>query len=265
MKRILLVNDDGYQAAGIRALQREMAKTYNVTAVAPAHEQSWMGKSISGHRGLTLEPVEFHEFKGYAADGTPADCTQLGLYALDQPLPDLVLSGVNHGANIGHAHIMSSGTVGAAFEAAFQGVPAFATSVWQVKRNNKDVDFNAPESVEIFANAAVVTRKIVDKVMAAGFPKRAQVIAINMPHNVTSDAEWVVTKPHTIAYGQLFALQDGKYHNTGSTELQVDQAPDSDLAALAKGYVSIVPISLRLTSDEGRAELADILGVRVFG
>jgi 5'-nucleotidase len=264
MQKALVVNDDGYKAAGIRALLHELKPHYEVTAVAPDKEQSWMGKSISAHHDLHLTPVQYHEFTGFHVNGTPADCTQLGLYETGGK-PDFVVSGINHGANIGHAHIMSSGTVGAAFEAAFQGVPAFAASVWQVKRNNKGVDFNAPESVEVFAAAAEITRKIIDKVMAAGFPSLAQVLAINMPYDVKPDAKWVVTKPHSVSYGRLFTLQGDKYQNTRNSELKGDEAPDSDLAAISQGYISIVPISLQLTSDAGRAELASILGVSVFG
>jgi 5'-nucleotidase len=264
MQRALIVNDDGYKAAGIRALIREFKDEYDVTAVAPAQEQSWMAKSISGHHDLHLTPVTYHEFKGWHVNGTPADCTQLGLYETGER-PDLVVSGLNHGANIGHAHILSSGTVGAAFEAAFQGVPAFAASVWQVKQQYRGTDFTAPESVKIFETAAAVTRQIVDKVMKAGFPASAQVIAINLPYDVTPDAKWVITTPHHVSYGQVFVPEAGVYRNHSTSELRGDEEPASDLAALTHGYVSIVPISLRLTSEAGRQELASLLDIPVFG
>lgn len=264
MLKALIVNDDGYKAAGIRALVRELNPHYHTVAVAPDREQSWMGKSISGHHELALTPISYHEFEGFHVNGTPADCTQLGLYETGKR-PDFVVSGINHGANIGHAHIISSGTVGAAFEAALQGVPAFAVSVWQVKRLNPDMDFNAPASIELFKTAATVTRRVIDKVMAAGFPKSVQVIVINVAYDVTPDAKWAVTTPHTLSYGKLFDLQsNGMYKNLGSNELEVDKAPDTDLAALAKGYVSVVPLTLRLTSDAGRAELAEVLDAPIF-
>lgn len=264
-RKILLVNDDGYKAAGIRALYRELSNYYDITAVSPAQEQSWMAKSISGHHGLHPEAVEYYEYKGYMVNGTPADCAQLGIYNLMETHPDFVVSGLNHGANIGHAHILSSGTVGAALEAALQGVPAFAASVWQLKHHNKDVNLNDADSVELLSVAAEITRKVVDKVMAAGFPDNAQVIAINMPYDVKSDAPWAITRPHHMAYGQLFSDIDGEYRNTGSSELNTSEEADSDLAALAQGYVSIVPLNIELTSDAGQAELSKILALPVFG
>jgi 5'-nucleotidase len=263
MQKALLVNDDGYKAGGIRALQRAFSAAYDVVAVAPEKEQSWMGKSISGHHELTMTPVTYHEFDGWHVNGTPADCAQLGLYETGER-PDFVVSGLNHGANIGHAHIMSSGTVGAAFEAAFQGVPAFAASVWQVKRMNPGADFNSVKSVDLFTTPADITLRIVQRVLAAGFPERAQVIAINIPFGVKPDAPWVVTKPHHIPYGRVFAGDGGVYRNAERAVLEGHEAPATDLAALAAGYISIVPITLQLSSRASRAELAALLDIPIF-
>jgi len=232
-------------------------------AVAPDREQSWMGKSISGHHDLHFTPVAYHEFEGWHVNGTPADCTQLGLYETGG-LPDFVLSGLNHGSNIGHAYTISSGTVGAAFEAAFQGVPAFAASVWEVKEHNHGIDFDARESVEVFRTAAAVTRKIVDKVLEAGFPSSVQIVSINVPHDVRPDTKWVITSPHSLRYGRIFVSEDGVYRNRVYDEQSGRDAPFSDLAALEQGYVSIVPITLQLTSDAGRKELARALDVPLF-
>jgi len=266
MRTALIVNDDGYKSAGIRALQAELGAHYNARAIAPAGEQSWKGKSISGyHQPLTLERKTYHEFDGFIANGTPADCAQLGLYELFETLPDFVVSGINNGANIGHAHIISSGTVGAAFEAAFQGVPAFASSVWGMYRDNPNVDFNDPDTTRHFRIAAGITRRIIDKVMAAGFPKSVQVIAINIPVNAKADAPWLITRPHSVSYGRLFQLDGEVYRNTGSAELKGDEAPNTDLEAIAKGNISIVPISLQLTTDAGRQELSRILDAPIFG
>lgn len=264
MQRVLVVNDDGYKAAGIRALIREFAFEYEVTAVAPDREQSWMSKSISGHHELHMAPVQYHEFNGFNVNGTPADCTQLGIYETD-PRPNFIVSGINHGANIGHGHIMSSGTVGAAFEAAFQGIPAFAVSVWKVKHSYKNIDLTAPESVNIFSNAAKIAFKIIRKVMQEGFPQSAQVIVINIAYDATIDSPWAVVSPHTISYGRVFSRQkNGKYKNSGDSELIDDKGGTSDLSALVRGYVSILPISLQLTSEVGKTELARLLNIEIL-
>lgn len=258
-----MVNDDGYKAAGIRALYKALSQVYDVTAIAPASEQSWRGKSISGVGELQLEKVTYHGFEGYALSGTPADCTQIGMYELLKDKPDFVVSGINHGANIGHAHILSSGTVGAALEAGLQGVPTFAVSVWRAKKVYGK-DLKSPESADWFAEAAAITLNIIEKVMAAGYPKATQVIAINLAPEANVDSPWVVTKPHREHYGSVF-VGDGKtYKNDAHAELTVIDDQETDLAALIKGYVSIVPITIGLTSDAGRQELASILDIPIM-
>lgn len=263
MQRCLIVNDDGYQSAGLRALIRAFDGHYDLTPVAPSKEQSWMGKSISGHHPMTLERMKYLEFDGWIVNGTPADCAQFGLYNVHDDLPAFVVSGINNGANIGHAHILSSGTVGAALEAALQGVPAFASSVWSMKQAHEGVDFNGQEAIELFRTAADITRKIVEKVMKTGFPEGIQVIAINLPHDVKPDAPWVITKPHRTPYGKLFVKDGDTYHNAGSTELQDSDDLESDLNALAKGYVSIVPLAIEMTTTSGQQRLSEILGAPI--
>jgi 5'-nucleotidase len=263
MKKALVVNDDGYKSAGIRALLKELGSNYDITAVAPAHEQSWMAKSITGYRELSLEPVEYAEFKGYSVDGTPADCTQIGMYGVLHEKPDLVVSGVNVGANIGHSHILSSGTIGAALEAALQGVPAFASSVWNLTKQYPGADFSEQRFVDMLDTVTEITHKIVDKIMAAGFPPNVQVIAINMPYDVRPDAKWVITRPHRKSYGSIFQGVSGKYRNIGSTELISSDDLTTDLWALTKGYVSVVPINIELTSEAGQRDLAKLLGADI--
>lgn len=266
MKSCLITNDDGYQAAGIRALIAEMSKSFDLKAIAPVHQQSWMGKSISGHRDLTFEPAKYHEFDGYKVGGTPADCAQIGLHELyaEGEQPHCVVSGINHGSNIGLGHILSSGTVGAALEAAMFGVPAFASSLWKLRDMAGTTDLTDKESVEYFVVAAQITAKIVKQVMEAGFPEDTQVIGINVPYNATVDSPWVVTRPHSVYYGQLFNKQpDGLFRNTSTGELDNGPESDTDIAVLAKGCVSIVPIAVQLTSTAHQERLAKALGIPI--
>jgi len=263
-QRALLVNDDSYKAAGLRALIAQMQQSYDVVAVAPEHEQSWMGKSISGHHELHLTPVNYHEFTGFHVNGTPADCTQLGMHETGAR-PDLVVSGINHGANLGHGHITSSGTVGAALEAAFLGVPAFAVSVYGASKAANGQDLHAKETVEVFRTPALIAECIINKIMAMGFPEQAQVIAINMAADVADDAKWVVTQPHTVPYGRLFEKQaSGGYANKIRAEYSAESIRNTDLAAVNQGFVSIVPLTMTLTSELGQAELAELLKVDIY-
>ncbi len=263
--RALLVNDDGYKAAGLRALIAEMQQSYDVVAVAPEREQSWMGKSISGHHELHMTSVEYHEFKGYHVNGTPADCTQLGIHETGER-PDFVVSGINHGSNVGNGFIASSGTVGAAFEAAFLGLPAFAVSIKRAGVAPAGTDWNAEETVNLFRAPASIARKIITKIMAAGFPSSVQVIAINMTLDVAEDAPWVVTHPHAVPYGRLFEKQaNGAYINRLRGEYRDEDIADSDLGAVLQGKVSIAPLTMTLSSDEGKDELAVQLGIDLHG
>lgn len=264
MSQILLTNDDGYKAAGIRGLYVALAEQYDVVAVAPAHEQSWVAKSISRHRDLTLQKVEYEGFHGYSVDGTPADCAQIGLYQVLKELPDFVVSGINHGSNVGHEEILSSGTVGAALETSLQGIPAFAVSLSSSRTKNAANDFLGDDIAARMNVAVNITRRIIDKIMEQGFPDGVQVISINMPYNVTEDAEWVVTKPHRARHEGLFSQVDDIYRHRGGVGLLDAVEAGSDLAAIEKGYISILPIKLELTSTEGQARLAEILDAPIF-
>lgn len=262
---VLITNDDGYKAEGIRRLFAELSKAYEVVGVAPAHEQSWVAKSLSRHRDLSLHKAEHQEFHGYTVDGTPADCAQLGIYqVLKDERPAFLVSGINHGSNVGHEEILSSGTVGAAIEASLQGIPAFAVSLSSLRRDGGLESFGSDFMTEQLALTARLASRIIEQVMARGFPAGIQIISINMPHDVTEDSSWVVTRPHQARHEALFAPVDEKYRHRGIVGLLDDVDAGSDLAALAKGHVSILPIKLELTSAEGQAKLADILDVPIF-
>ena len=122
MADILLTNDDGYRSVGFLPLLKELSKQFSVVAVAPSEEKSWIGKSISARKELTIQKVKLGDFDIYSLNGTPADCVQVGLYDVLDNKPKLVISGINTGDNVGHARILSSGTVGAAMEASIDGV-----------------------------------------------------------------------------------------------------------------------------------------------
>ncbi|MBP1923338.1 5'-nucleotidase [Halorubrum alkaliphilum] len=170
---LLLTNDDGIDAAGIRALYDALSRSYDVTVVAPATNQSGVG----GARSWWDTTVEYAEADlGYAVEGTPADCVAVADVALDLD-PDLVVSGCNHGPNIG-AHILGqSGTVGAAMEAAFLGTPAIAVSMYD--RGNLPI----PPTVshDDFAVAERATLALLDLVEDGQLPLGADVLNVNVP------------------------------------------------------------------------------------
>lgn len=188
---VLLTNDDGIDAVGLRALHEALSHEHEVTVVAPATNQSGVG----GNRSWWETAVEYTERDlGYAVEGTPADCVAVAAVALDVE-PDLVVSGCNHGPNIG-AHVLGqSGTVGAAMEASFLGTPAVALSMYD--RGNLPI----PPTVshDDFALAGRVARAFVDRVDADGhLPFGADVLNVNVPaadDEAAANPTYRVTEP----------------------------------------------------------------------
>ncbi|MEF8780660.1 MAG: 5'/3'-nucleotidase SurE [Haloferacaceae archaeon] len=180
MTELLLTNDDGIEAPGIRALYEELSSSYDVTVVAPKSNQSGVGGARTWWE-TTLE-YDDHEL-GYAVDGTPADCVAFAFAGLNLS-PSLVVSGCNDGPNIG-AHILGrSGTVGAAHEAALLGVPGIAVSLYDL------VDLpptNAVPTVEDFDVATDITRQLVDRWLTAGPIQGADYLNVNVPAPDSAD------------------------------------------------------------------------------
>ena len=127
-KRVLLTNDDGIDSPALMVFAAALDQVAEVTVVVPNGERSWVGKAITRHDPLSIEQVTRNGRVVYAVDGYPADCTQLGVDLYGDAPPDLVVSGINVGYNHGEAFLLSSGTVGAAIEAAIREVPALAIS-----------------------------------------------------------------------------------------------------------------------------------------
>ncbi|MDH3852266.1 MAG: 5'/3'-nucleotidase SurE, partial [Deltaproteobacteria bacterium] len=127
--RILLTNDDGIYAKGIEVLHEQLSKDHDVVVVAPETEQSAVGHAITLTDPLRVKSISRNgAFFGYAVKGTPADCVKLAINELMKPPPDLVVSGINLGANVG-INVIYSGTVSAATEGTILGIPAIAVSI----------------------------------------------------------------------------------------------------------------------------------------
>src|SRR5688500_15968259 len=167
--RILLTNADGIRSPGIVALYRELVRLGEVTVVAPEQVQSATGHGITITTPLLTQQVTVENaFTGTAVDGRPADCVKLALNQLLPRRPDLVVSGLNSGANVG-INVIYSGTVAAAIEAAFLGLTAIATSLYL--RNDKPLDY---------ARAASHARRAIELILETGL-KGGQVCSVNVP------------------------------------------------------------------------------------
>src|SRR5262245_8636362 len=166
---ILLTNDDGIQAPGLVAMYRELTKLGDVRVIAPETVQSAAGHGITISAPLLTSKVTVENgFTGIAVDGRPADCVKLAVAQLLPRPPDLVISGINSGANVG-INVVYSGTVAAAIEAAFLGLPSIAVSLLYV--NDIPMDYT---------RAAVLSRQTIEKILAAGLPA-GRVVSVNIP------------------------------------------------------------------------------------
>lgn len=164
---ILLTNDDGIQAHGIAVLRRALEGLGHVTTIAPDRNTSAAARGITIDRALRLEQVGFSGgFTGFACDGMPSDCVRVALVGVVNPVPDVVVSGVNLGGNMG-TDVTYSGTVGAAFEAALRGYPAIAFSV----------ESREPGWLD---EAEPVLRAMVGHVISRGLPRHS-VLNVNLP------------------------------------------------------------------------------------
>src|SRR6185369_5084433 len=180
--RILLTNDDGIRAPGIVALYRGIASLGEVHVVAPATIQSGVGHATTFHKPIVTRKYECLPaesaaggkplFCGTEVEGRPADCTKLALTHIVPPPVDLVISGMNAGANCG-INVIYSGTVAAAMEAGFLGVPAIAVSLHMA-------NMREPDEV-LFAEAAQHGRRVIDRILAAGQLEPHTVLNINLP------------------------------------------------------------------------------------
>lgn len=250
MKKILVTNDDGFESEGLKALVAALKPLGHVVVVAPTTEKSACGHSLTLTRPLRFVQIDDDFFK--LDDGTPSDCVYLSLHALfgENQLPDLVVSGINKGSNMGE-DITYSGTASAAMEAVLQGVPAIAIS--QVYKNGP-----ASISEHGYTLAQETIQTIVKKIFDGGFPlPNRKFLNINIPPLSPKECKGIkITHAGHKMYGNDAHLHRNprgeEYYWIGTHILdwQPSQNQTCDLSAIEQGYVSITPIKLDLSAYE---------------
>ena len=235
--RILVCNDDGIDAAGIRALAARLDDLGEVYVVAPDRERSATGHAFSLARPLRVDEVEPRRF---AVDGTPADCVYLGMYKLVPGRPHLVVSGINHGYNLG-SDVFYSGTVAGAVEAALRDVPAIAVSL----------EFRPGGGGDRFDHASRFAHALARAVLERGLP-RGTLLNVNVPAKVVPTGfEW--TRLGQRAYRDQVDVRDDlrgrRYYWIGGPPVAIDHQPGSDGAAVGRGHVAVTPLGLDMTHD----------------
>lgn len=243
---ILLTNDDGVNSLGIWAAYDALSPIADVTVVAPATQQSAVGRSISIFEPIRANRITINGNPAWAVGGKPTDAAIIGLYAL-KLAPALVVSGINIGENLSYESIMTSGTVGAALEAANQGTKGIAFSLQVEDQGDK---FDDPgQSAQSFAGAKKVVRDVVERVLASGFPPTADVINVNIPSKIKGGYEITRLARKLFHTGVEKRLDPrGRPYFWINGPFLEDAEEGTDVHAVRKGNVSITPVSLDCTA-----------------
>ncbi|MHB9146248.1 MAG: 5'/3'-nucleotidase SurE [Symbiobacteriia bacterium] len=256
--RILLSNDDGVHAEGILALAQAMADIPGVELfiAAPDRERSASGHAITVYRPLHVDEIELPGVTGtvWRISGTPADCVKLALDTLMPARPDLLISGINRGANLG-TDVFYSGTVSAAIEATFSDVPAIAVSL------------NAWENPD-FSLAAAFMCFLVPRVLERGLPPRSllnvNVPAVERKHLAGIALTRLGVRLYSNQFDRRVDPRGRVYYWLAGNLKELHNEPDSDVYAVQQNLISVTPIQLDLTHDAFLPEL-DSWGLADFG
>lgn len=238
--RILLTNDDGINATGIQTLWGELANIGEVSVVAPDSERSATSQAITVHHPIRVDVhhVDNPKISAWRVGGTPTDCVKIAVEALLETKPDVVVSGINHGPNMG-TDVLYSGTVSAAIEGALHGIPSIAVSLatW------KPADFSA---------AAKFAARLVTNLIAHRLPPNT-LLNVNVPA-VEGDAiaGVEVTKLGVIEYQNTFERRldpRGRcYYWMGGNQVELRNEEGTDVTAVKKKKISVTPIHFDLTN-----------------
>lgn len=243
---ILISNDDGYLAPGLQAIQQELEKIARVTVVAPDRNRSGASNSLTLQRPLRAEMTPQGYYK---VDGTPTDCVHLALSGLLDEEPDMVVSGINAGANLGD-DVIYSGTVAAATEGRFLGLPAIAVSL-------------ASFTDQLFETAAIATRKVIQQLIKHPLADNT-ILNMNVPNLAWNEirgfqstrlgfrhrAEPVIRQQDPYARDIFWVGPPGSAQDAGA---------GTDFHAVANGFVSLTPLQIDLTRHEAVKPLAEWL------
>jgi 5'-nucleotidase len=254
--KVLLTNDDGIEAEGLLAFRRALLELPGVelVVVAPDGNRSATARSITTRRPLWVEQVDFGDGTvGYATDGTPVDCVRLAQLGLVEGFrPDLVVSGINHGLNLGD-DITYSGTVAAAFEALLLDLPGIAVSQ---QSSARELDFRLGRAFDFTVGAAFAARLVAD--LASVPLQPGTLLNVNVPGGEPGGVE--VTRLGKRIYEDVLELQDQEHPGRrlfriyGDAGGLVDEQ-GTDISAVAAGRIAVTPIHFDLTDRDGIAAL----------
>lgn len=241
--KILISNDDGILANGIRALIEALSPCHDVYVVAPDRERSAAGHSLTLHTPLRVEEVEakYGAKRCWMTTGTPGDCVKLAINAIlaEEEKPDLVISGINHGPNLG-ADILYSGTVSCAMEGAMMGYPSIATSLASMRNEYEDFNF-----------AATFIAQLLNRLDTYKIPPKT-ILNINVPGLDKEDISGIAitelgSRMFTDAYEKRIDPRGKVYYWMAGELITELEGAKTDIAAVRNNMISITPVTYEMT------------------
>lgn len=253
--KILISNDDGIAANGIRMLTKELSQEHDVYVIAPDRERSAAGHSLTLHTPLRVEeldPINGAK-RSWVTTGTPGDCVKIGINAIlsKEEQPDIVISGINHGPNLG-SDILYSGTVSCAMEGAMMGIPSIAVSLASMHSDYDDFDFSAK-----------FVRGMLKRLKDFNFPQKT-LLNVNIPLLDADDIAGIAitelgSKMFTNTYEKRVDPR-GKVYYWMAGELTTEPTDaNTDLAAVRNNKISITPVTYEMTKEEVMTDLEKTL------
>lgn len=254
--RILVANDDGIQAAGIKALVESLSQEHEVHVVAPTKERSAMGHALTLHRPLRVEKLPENYFKNvkhsYTIDGTPTDCIKIALNKILDFTPDLVVSGINHGPNMGK-DIIYSGTVSIAMEGSIYGIKSIAFSLNDMKMKD-------------FEEEAKYVPQIVNQLLALGDKWNSDTLFnVNipslegLPDNKPKGIKFAPLgrRMYTDDYDHRVDPRGRSYYWLAGEIVEKDRNPQSDVVLCKDGHITITPVTLDFQNQDLLSEMCE--------
>ena len=248
--KALISNDDGITASGILAAKKAVDELCETYVVAPEHQQSGIGHALTLNEPLRINERTLRDgSKGYGVTGTPTDAVTLALFEIIDEKPDIMISGINTGFNLGKAELTTSGTIGAAIEAASFNIPAIAISQ-EVTRD--DIKFDTGEVEIDFDFAGKMLKKIAKIILKKGLPEGIDLLNVNIPANPINEEFEVVTlgkRMYVPIIEKRLDPREKPYYWIGGDPYESD-VPGTDGHALRKYQkTTVTPLKIDLTSD----------------
>lgn len=240
-RRILITNDDGVHAEGLRHLWSALQGLHEVVVVAPKYEQSGVGLAITIRDPLRVEKVNWDQpTEVWSVSGTPADCVKLALHTLKDFRPDLVVSGINRGSNAGR-NAFYSGTVGGAIEGVMQGIPSIAFSC---------EEYDVPAYAAFARHIPSIVQHAIEHPLPSG-----TLLNVTYPCSHTSKLQGMKLARQGKGYWaespseRQHPAEGHSYYWLGARTAQFDEHPESDVALLKQGYITAVPLQVAELTD----------------